>query len=77
MIMRALLRKFLGILCIMIGAAFGILPFVPGILLIFVGLELLGVPLIPWEKLQSYWRRKGRDGRKVSSDTGPSEDTQK
>lgn len=56
--MRSFFRKVLGILSIALGIAFGVLPFVPGILLIFVGLELLGVSLVPWEKIKGYWRKK-------------------
>lgn len=56
--MRPWLRKILGVMCILGGILFGIFPFVPGVLLIIIGLELLGIVLIPWDKLTWFTRKK-------------------
>lgn len=57
-----ILKKALGVLCIVAGIVFGILPFVPGILLVFVGLELLGAPIVPWERIRAL-RDRSRRGK--------------
>lgn len=56
--MRPWLRKVLGVCCIIGGILFGIFPFVPGVLLVVVGLEFLGIVLIPWDKVK--WSRRPR-----------------
>lgn len=56
-----LFKKILGVLCVIAGIFFGFVPVVPGFVLIFIGLELLGVPIVPWETLKSYFKRKKED----------------
>ena len=52
-----LLRKLLGALLIVLGVLFGFVPFVPGIVLILLGLQLLGMPIIPLERVKGFFRR--------------------
>lgn len=59
--MHILLKRVVGVLCVLLGIMFGFLPFVPGIILVLFGLELLGLPLVPWEKVQRFWKRKRSD----------------
>lgn len=60
--MRSIARKTSGVLCIAAGCAFGLLPFVPGILLVIVGAELLGIRERAWERIKSFGRRKEGKG---------------
>ncbi len=45
-------KKILGILLILLGLAALLSPFTPGSWLVFVGLELLGVRLLAWDRLK-------------------------
>ena len=62
--MRTLLRKLLGVLLIVLGIFFGFVPFVPGIVLILLGLQLLGMPIIPLERVKSFFQRKQNSAQK-------------
>lgn len=61
------MRKFLGVLCIIAGALLGFVPLVPGIVLVLLGLELLGIPVIPWKRMVEVWRAR-KEKRKESKD---------
>lgn len=52
------LKKILGILLIILGLFIFVTPFTPGSWLFFVGLELLGVRLVFWNKLQEKLNNK-------------------
>ncbi len=55
--MRSVLRKTLGILCLVIGLFCLVTPLTPGAWLIFVGLELLGLGFLIPKKLRELWNR--------------------
>ncbi len=46
------LKKVVGVILVVIGLLALVTPFTPGSWLIFVGLELLGVELIFWDKIK-------------------------
>lgn len=50
-------KKMAGGMILGTGLIFGILPFVPGIVLIILGLELLGLREVVLERIHS-WRKK-------------------
>lgn len=50
--MRALLRKGTGIFLIIAGIVMAFLPILPGFVFIAIGLELLGVTLLPWKRIK-------------------------
>jgi len=64
----SILRKIFGVLCIFAGIFFGFVPLIPGFILVFLGLELLGIPLIQWEKIQEYFRKKKKEEPKTLED---------
>lgn len=64
---RKATKKTVGVFSISIGLLFGILPFVPGILLIIVGLELLGLREATVEKIKSIFRSKKQEVEKVAA----------
>lgn len=57
---RTILKKLLGVLCIICGALLGLVPLVPGIVLVVIGLDLLGVPILPWQRIKTFFRIPGR-----------------
>lgn len=65
---RKVARKTIGVFSIGVGLLFGIFPFVPGVLLIVVGLELLGYR----ERLWEYWNSK-RGRRQVAPLSTPAD----
>jgi uncharacterized protein YqgC (DUF456 family) len=46
-------KKIIGVLLIIIGLAALFTPFTPGSWLIFVGLELLGLRMLFWDKIKA------------------------
>ena len=50
-------KNTIGVFSISIGLLFGVLPFVPGILLILVGLELLGLREATIDRLKQLFGR--------------------
>ncbi|OHA13608.1 MAG: hypothetical protein A2909_00715 [Candidatus Tagabacteria bacterium RIFCSPLOWO2_01_FULL_39_11] len=52
------IRKIIGIVLVFIGFAALLTPFTPGSWLIFVGLELLGLRFLLWEKIKQYLKNK-------------------
>lgn len=60
---HVVIRRVLGILFIIIGI-FGIFfPILPGWLLIFVGLEIIGINLVFFDRIKSYAKSKLDKGR--------------
>jgi len=55
--MKKNFKKVLGVLLIIIGILALVTPFTPGSWLIFIGLELLGIRFLVWDKFKSYFRR--------------------
>lgn len=51
-------KKILGVVAILLGLAGLVFPILPGWLLIFVGLELLGIQIVFFEKIKEYVRAK-------------------
>lgn len=51
-------KKIIGVIFIVYGLIALITPFTPGSLLIFVGLELLGVELLFWDKIKTWFKSK-------------------
>jgi len=64
---RKATRKTIGVFSISLGLLFGILPLVPGILLILVGLELLGLREATIAKVKSIFRRKKQEVEVVAA----------
>ena len=52
------LRKFAGIILIILGILVYIVPFVPSTWMIFVGLEFLGVKMIFQNKIKLFFQNK-------------------
>ncbi|MDO8523473.1 MAG: PGPGW domain-containing protein [bacterium] len=55
-----MLKKIIGVLAIIVGVLALVTPFTPGAWLIFVGLGLLGVRILFWEKLKARLARTPR-----------------
>ena len=51
-------KKIIGVLLIIVGFLALITPFIPGSWLIFVGLELLGVRILFWERIKIWFQKK-------------------
>lgn len=58
------IKFFLGILAILVGLTGLVLPILPGWILIFVGLELLGIHIVFIERLKEYALKKINDQKK-------------
>ncbi len=56
--MRTLFRKLIGVLLILLGMLLGFVPFVPGIVLVLLGLQLLGLPLVNIERVKEFFKRR-------------------
>lgn len=52
------LRRVLGVGLMALGIAGLVLPILPGWLLIFIGLELVGIELVFFEKIKTFCRKK-------------------
>jgi len=52
------IRKIFGVVVILVGLAGLALPFLPGWLLIFIGLELVGIELVFFEKIKAFVKKK-------------------
>jgi hypothetical protein len=48
-------KKILGVFLIIIGLLALITPFTPGSWLVFVGLELIGIRVLFWEKIKNWF----------------------
>ena len=51
------LKKILGVILIILGVLIHMIPLMPGSWLIVLGLELLGVRLLIWDKVKSYFHK--------------------
>lgn len=54
---RPKIKKTIGIILILVGLAVLITPFTPGSWLAIIGLELLGVRILFFDKLK-FWKKK-------------------
>lgn len=52
-----MIKKVIGIILILIGLAALFTPLTPGSWLAIIGLELLGVRILFWDKLK-FWKKK-------------------
>ncbi len=53
-----IVRIVFGLLLVLIGIAGVVLPILPGWILIFVGIELLGIQLVFLDKIKEYAKKK-------------------
>lgn len=53
-----LIRRVLGITAIAIGILGIFFPFLPGWLLIFIGLEIIGINLVFFDRIKAYVKSK-------------------
>ena len=51
------IKKAVGIVLVLIGLTALVTPFTPGSWLIFVGLELLGLRFLLWDKIKTRFRK--------------------
>lgn len=51
-------KKTVGVVLVIVGFLALVTPFTPGSWLIFVGLELLGVRFLVWDRLKAWLARK-------------------
>lgn len=52
------LKKFVGVVLVIVGLLALVTPFTPGSWLGFVGLEFLGIRFLAWDKLKAkFWRK--------------------
>ena len=51
-------KKIIGVGLIIIGFLALITPFTPGAWLIFIGLELLGVRILFWDKIKNWFLKE-------------------
>lgn len=70
--MFSVLKKVLGVLCILFGLFALFTPLTPGAWLILVGLELMGLGFLIPKKMRAYWEKtktllKKRFGRKTET----------
>jgi hypothetical protein len=54
-------RKSLGIFFVIIGAISIITPFTPVGFLLIVGLEMLGIRFLFWDKLKAWFKKQTKD----------------
>lgn len=59
-----ILKFTLGVLAIIVGISGIILPILPGWLLIFVGIELIGIKIVFIDRIKEYIKEKIRKERK-------------
>lgn len=55
-VMWSILRKILGVVCVILGLFALITPFTPGSWLALIGLELLGLEFLIPKKLRTYMK---------------------
>lgn len=53
-----ILRKVFGVILILVGITGIVLPILPGWILIFVGLELIGLQLVFFDKFKAFVKSK-------------------
>jgi hypothetical protein len=51
------IKKAVGVLFILIGLLALVTPFTPGSWLVFVGLELLGLRMLFWDKIKARFQK--------------------
>lgn len=58
------IKLILGIIALLVGLGGLLLPVLPGWLLIFIGLELIGIQIVFVERIKNYVLRKIEEGKK-------------
>lgn len=59
-----ILKQILGVVALIVGVLGLLFPIMPGWLLIFVGLELLGIHVVFIERLKEYALKKIKEAKK-------------
>jgi uncharacterized protein YqgC (DUF456 family) len=59
------IRIFFGVLLIVVGVAGIILPVLPGWILIFIGIELIGIQLVFLQNIKEYIKKKLAETKKT------------
>ncbi|KKU53015.1 MAG: hypothetical protein A3F26_00775 [Candidatus Ryanbacteria bacterium RIFCSPHIGHO2_12_FULL_47_12b] len=52
-----MVKNTIGVLLIVIGLLALITPFTPGSWLIFIGLEFIGIRIVFWDKIKSWFQK--------------------
>ena len=50
------LKEITGIILLIIGILGLLIPIIPGILIIFIGLQLMGLHLLLWHRIKKLWK---------------------
>jgi hypothetical protein len=58
--MNNYIKKVIGVVLIFLGLIFLLTPFTPGSWIIFIGLELLGLRFLIWDKIWDKLKQKFR-----------------
>ena len=58
---KPILKRIIGIILVIIGLASILTPFTPVGFLLIVGLEMLGLRFLVWDKLREWLKRKKED----------------
>ncbi len=56
-----MVKKTIGILLVIIGLLALVTPFTPGSWLIFIGLEFIGIRILFWDKIKSWFQKMTLD----------------
>jgi hypothetical protein len=59
---KSVLRIIAGVALVIFGFLIHLIPLVPGSWAIFIGLEILGIRLLVWDKIKA-WYKKREDGQ--------------
>jgi len=59
---KKVFKKTAGVALIVLGLVALFTPLTPGAWLVFIGLELLGVRLLLWERIKERFWRKPKEG---------------
>jgi hypothetical protein len=70
--MKQIVKKSIGVICIILGFLALVTPFTPGSWLILIGLEILGLGFLLDGRLSRFLKRK-RKGRADNSITTPAQ----
>ncbi len=69
---KFILKRIAGFILIFAGIAGLLFPIVPGWLLIFVGLELIGINLVFFDKIKEYAKEKIKKQKKKGNENDKS-----
>jgi len=57
-VVKATLKKTVGVILIILGVLALVTPFTPGAWLVFIGLEFLGFRLAFWSRIKAWLKRR-------------------